>query len=122
MAVDSHANYPGLDQEALQALDQLVGGDRTALVEILDAFLEDAPVRLGDLDRAAESGDEVAAGRAAHTLKANGRTFGASEFADLCQELESAARAGDLEAVSRRLPDLDDCWERTRGGSARAAE
>ena len=115
LAVDSHANYPELDREALRALDQLIGGDRAVLIEILDAFLEDAPERLGDLDRAAETGDEVAASRAAHTLKSNGRTFGASELAELCQELESAARAGDLESVRRRLPELNECWTRTRG-------
>lgn len=37
--------------------------------------------------------------RAAHTLKSNGATFGATRFSELCRELEEQARGGDLTAA-----------------------
>jgi HPt (histidine-containing phosphotransfer) domain-containing protein len=44
--------------------------------------------------------DEVR--RAAHTLKSNGATFGATTFSELCRELEMLAKTGDLAGA----PDL----------------
>ena len=38
--------------------------------------------------------------RAAHTLKSNGATFGATRFSELCRELELQAQAGDLTGAS----------------------
>ncbi len=112
MQVDGRA--PGLDPEAVRSLRDLVGGDDDALAEIVDAFLDDAPVQIHALRTAAMAGDAVVAGRAAHTLKANGRTFGAHELADLCQELEAAARAGDVATVVARVDDVDASWQRVR--------
>jgi HPt (histidine-containing phosphotransfer) domain-containing protein len=37
--------------------------------------------------------------RAAHTLKSNGATFGATRFSELFRELEVLAKAGDLTAA-----------------------
>ena len=39
--------------------------------------------------------------RAAHTLKSNGATLGATEFAELCRELEQQAKDGRLDGGSR---------------------
>jgi HPt (histidine-containing phosphotransfer) domain-containing protein len=104
----------GLDPEAVRSLRGLVGDDSEALAEIVDAFLEDAPAQLHSLRAAATTGDADVAGRAAHTLKANGRTFGAGDLADLCQELEAAARGGDLETVAAHLDDVELAWQRVR--------
>jgi HPt (histidine-containing phosphotransfer) domain-containing protein len=103
-----------LDRDALGLLEEMVGGDRAALVEIVDAFLEDAPAQLADLRRAAEGGDDVLAGRAAHTLKANGRTFGATMLASVSQEIEVAARSGDLSMLETRLEELEGLWPNVR--------
>ena len=55
------------------------------------------------LREAAATGEAETARRAAHTLKGNGRTFGAEGLASLCLEAETAAAAGDLDAVRQRL-------------------
>lgn len=61
------------------------------------------------------SGDAEVARRAAHTLKGNGRTFGALELASLCQDAEAAAGAGDLDAViPLRVDEIDAQWDRAR--------
>jgi len=52
--------------------------------------------------------------RAAHTLKANGLTFGALAFADACRELEETARAGKLDAAVPIAAKIERSWAATR--------
>ena len=79
-----------LDPVALEELREL-GGDEF-VVDLVATFAADAPPLLAVL-RGSDV-DEVR--RAAHTLKSNGTTFGATRFAELCRELEEQAKAGDL--------------------------
>jgi HPt (histidine-containing phosphotransfer) domain-containing protein len=96
----------------VRALSDMLGGDCEALAELVDAFVDEAPERLVELRRGAEQGDAALAGRAAHTLKSNGLTFGAVELAALCRRLEVAAGEGEL-AASRELIDRVDLqWAR----------
>jgi HPt (histidine-containing phosphotransfer) domain-containing protein len=97
-----------LDPEALAALSELLGDDPAALAELVDAFVEEAPVRLAEL----RSDDVALAGRAAHTLKSNALAFGGVELAAVCRQLEAAARDGGLDG-SRDLIDRADAeWAR----------
>ncbi len=99
-----------LDADAVRALYVLVGEDREALEEIVDAFLDEAPRRLAELRRGVDEFDAVLAGRAAHTLKSNGGTFGAVELVSLCRRLEVAARANDLAGSADLLDAADAQW------------
>ncbi len=99
-----------LDPDAVRALSELLGGDREALAEIVDAFLDEGPKRLAELRRGAEQGDAALAGRAAHTLKSNGLTFGAVELASLCRRLEVAARANELAGSHDLIDRVDVQW------------
>jgi HPt (histidine-containing phosphotransfer) domain-containing protein len=103
-----------LDTDAITALIELVGDDPEALAEIADAFLEEAPQRLAELRQGIETGDVALVGRAAHTLKANARTFGAGRLAELSEEIETAARGGDLAPASARVDSLDEEWRAIR--------
>ena len=87
------------------------GGD---VAELIDELLADAPIQLASLREATATGDAETARRAAHTLKGNGRTFGAAEFSSLCQEAEATAATGDLDAVAQRLDAIDASWEQVR--------
>lgn len=115
------AASPTLDQGALDALSAMVGGDPEAMQEIVEAFLEDAPGCIEELCAGAAAGDHEAARRAAHTLKSNARTFGAHELAELCQEIEAAARAGDLGPALARVGEVEGEWNRTRAALAALA-
>jgi HPt (histidine-containing phosphotransfer) domain-containing protein len=116
-----------LDVGTLADLRDSVGGDSEFLAELIDELLADAPGQLATLRDAATSGDAEAARRAAHTLKGNGRTFGATALASLCQEAEAAATNGDIDAVLARVDEIAAEWERARaelvawrnGGGAR---
>jgi HPt (histidine-containing phosphotransfer) domain-containing protein len=99
-----------LDAAAVGALYELLGDDREALEEIVEAFLDEAPTRLAELRRGVDGNDSALAGRAAHTLKSNGGTFGAVEFVSLCRRLEVAARADDLAGSADLLDAVDAQW------------
>jgi PAS domain S-box-containing protein len=84
-----------LDSAALESLREL-GGDEF-LAEVIDTFLADVGTLLATLHRALDEGDAAEVRRMAHTLKSNGATLGATEFAELCRELEQQAKDGRLE-------------------------
>jgi hypothetical protein len=52
----------------------------------------------------------------------SGRTFGAGELAVLGQELETAAAAGDVEAVPARVDELDGAWARAHAALVAARD
>ena len=98
----------------MRALWELLGGDREALTELASAFLDEAPKRLAELRLGVETGDAELAGRAAHTLKSNGQTFGAVELASLCRRLEVAARDGKLATNADLIDHVDAQWALVR--------
>lgn len=79
-----------LDSAALDSLREL-GGDEF-VAEVIDTFLADAPALLALL----RNSDVAEVRRGAHTLKSNGLTLGAENFAAACAELEDRARSEDL--------------------------
>jgi len=84
-----------LDGAALESLRELGGDD--FLAEVIDTFLADVGILLATLHHALDEGDAAEVRRMAHTLKSNGATLGATEFAELCRELEHQAKDGRLE-------------------------
>jgi signal transduction histidine kinase/DNA-binding response OmpR family regulator/HPt (histidine-containing phosphotransfer) domain-containing protein len=98
------------------ALVQLRGmaGDASVMREIIDTFLESAPALVVDL--AAEEPEQVR--RAAHTLKSNARTFGATDLAALCQKVEELARAGELDGVRELTREVENKYERAAAALA----
>ena len=105
---------PHLDPAALRALSDLIGDDPEARDELLGEFMASAPDRLAELRRGVEIGDRELAARAAHTLKANGGTFGAVELADRCRELEVAARSPAAPLRLGQVAAIEDAWRRVR--------
>jgi HPt (histidine-containing phosphotransfer) domain-containing protein len=103
-----------LDPKVLDELRASVGDDREFFAELVDELLADAPRQLRALRDAAAAGDAEVARRAAHTLKGNGRTFGAGELAALGLALESAAADGNTDAVLAQIDELEDAWARAR--------
>ena len=97
-----------LDGDALESLREL-GGDEF-LAEVIDTFLDEAPVLLATLSRAVEEGDAVEVRRVAHTLKSNGATLGATEFAELCRTLEQQAKDGRLHDAAARAARIDGAF------------
>jgi CheY-like chemotaxis protein len=97
--------YVSLDDGALTSLREL-GGDEF-LSEVIDAFLADAPALIATLRRSLEERSSEELRRAAHTLKSNGATLGAAEFAELCRTLEQRAKAGELDEASELVDRIE---------------
>jgi PAS domain S-box-containing protein len=108
-----------LDADALQNLRDL-GGD-VFLREVVEAFLSDAPTLIARLRSSLEQQNREELRRAAHTLKSNGATLGAEEFAELCRRVEQQAKAGRLDdlpqlvnRIEQELPPLREALNSLR--------
>jgi CheY-like chemotaxis protein len=97
--------YVTLDDDALGSLREL-GGDEF-LGEVIDAFLADAPQLIATLRRSLDEQSTEELRRAAHTLKSNGATLGAQEFAELCRTLEQRAKEGELDGASELIDRIE---------------
>jgi PAS domain S-box-containing protein len=106
-------SVPRVDGTALDSLRE-VGGD-DFLGEVIDTFLADVPTLLETLRNALAEGDAAEVRRAAHTLKSNGATLGATDFAEVCRTLEQRAKDGRLEdapGLVARIEEERDSLER----------
>lgn len=84
-----------------------LNGDLEIALELLGVFLEDAPIRLAELAKAAQNGDPQKAGKAAHSLKGVCATVAAQPAADLALKLQIAGRESDAAGVKSLLPDFE---------------
>jgi len=112
----SHSEGSGGRIDWTPALE-FVAGDHDLLKVAVEAFLEEWPLRLGEMEQAIADEDPVAFGRAAHIVKGAMRTFGIAAAAESAWQLEELALTGcldrteDLFAALRRevervLPDM----------------
>jgi HPt (histidine-containing phosphotransfer) domain-containing protein len=86
---------------------------------------------VGAARRGLEAGDPDEVRRAAHTLKSNAATFGASELAERSRTLEHAAKDGGLDDAPAMIERISTELERVHaalrarmgeGGPSRAAQ
>jgi CheY-like chemotaxis protein/HPt (histidine-containing phosphotransfer) domain-containing protein len=103
-----------LHPPALERLVGTIGDDRSLLTALIDTFLSDAPRLVEAARRGLEHGQTDEVRRAAHTLKSNGATFGASSLSELSRQLEALARSGILEGADELIARIDAEYERVR--------
>ena len=95
-----------LEPAAVDGLREL-GGDEF-LGEVIETFLDDAPSLIAGLTASLETGDAEELRRAAHSLKSNGQTFGANDFADICRELEERAKRHELDGAAALVGRIEN--------------
>jgi histidine phosphotransfer protein HptB len=107
-----------IDADAFAELQASAGKEFVA--ELVDTFLEEAPRMLEELRSAAAAGRADLFRRAAHSLKSNANTFGATGLGDMARELELgglpvegadaalAALGDEYAGVAARLRELHD--------------
>jgi HPt (histidine-containing phosphotransfer) domain-containing protein len=66
---------------------------------VLEEYQRVSPDLAAKLQAAAKAGDGTDAASAAHALKGSSRTIGADQLGDVCERAETAANAGDVEAL-----------------------
>jgi len=72
-------------------------GDRKLLKEVAEAFLEECPGLLHQLQEAIRNADAATVRRLGHTIKGALRTFGAETALDLAGRIEEMGRSGKLD-------------------------
>ena len=88
-----------IDQAALDVLLEVIGGDRRALGELIQSFLDEAPKLLHNLHEGVKAQDWELVQRSAHTMRSSARDFGAAELASVSLELEEMGKSGNFVGV-----------------------
>lgn len=101
---------PTIDRATFDALKDTTGAEFVA--ELVDTFLEEAPAMLSDLRNALAAGDADRFRRAAHSLKSNSNTFGATTLAALARDQELGGLAKAAEGGGAALDALADEYAR----------
>lgn len=100
---------PAIDRQVFAELQETAGAE--FVIELVDSFLEDAPQGLQALRDALAAGDATAFRRNAHSLKSNGITFGATDFADAARALEQTPLAEHGAQAGPRVEALAALFE-----------
>jgi histidine phosphotransfer protein HptB len=95
-----------VDRAVFTELQQTSGADFVA--ELVDTFIEEAPAMLVEMRAALASGAADRFRRAAHSLKSNADTFGATALATQARALES----GGLPAGAHGIDAVEAEFER----------
>ena len=105
-----------------------VTGDKDLARTLVASFLEDIPKQLAALASHLTTGDAAAAELRVHSIKGAASIVGGDAVGRVAFEIERAGKAGDLAAMSARLPELErqfyaakeamESHEDLRGGAA----
>ncbi|WP_108859818.1 Hpt domain-containing protein [Ruegeria sp. Alg231-54] len=85
-----------IDLDILAELKDATGDEFAA--ELVNTFLDEAPGMIAELKAAADASDADGYRRAAHSIKSNANTFGATALAELARKIELGGipATGDL--------------------------
>ena len=101
---------PTIDRATFEALKQTTGAE--FVLELVDTFLQEAPVMLEDLRGALVAKDPEKFRRTAHSLKSNSNTFGALPLAAMARELELTSASKVSEGRTEPLDALAQEYSR----------
>jgi HPt (histidine-containing phosphotransfer) domain-containing protein len=99
---------PVIDKTTFEELKEMSGED--FINELIDTFLEDAPKLIEEINAALHTNDADTFRRAAHSMKSNAATFGASQLAALAKELEMLGKENRLKETGDRLRVLEEAY------------
>lgn len=103
---------PVIDRTTFDELKQMSGDD--FINELIDTFLDDAPKMIAEIRSGLAANNADTFRRAAHSMKSNAATFGASHLAALAKELEMLGKENKLNETGDRLTALEEAYESVR--------
>ena len=95
-------------------LPRMVGHDAVLHARMLELFVRDAQSQIDAIEHAAGAGELVLVAGAAHTLKTSARMVGALRMGHLCEDIETAADAGNAALFRSLVSGLADSYQRTQ--------
>jgi HPt (histidine-containing phosphotransfer) domain-containing protein len=118
-AESSRPRHPSPDASfepaAIDQLLSLVGGNRTALSELIGSYLNDTAALLRDLRTAVERNDPDLLHRAGHSLKSSSRDFGALRLSAFGKQLDQIGKAGSTSGAAEVVAQAEAEYESLRG-------
>ena len=93
-----------IDLGTFDALKTMTGAD--FLPVLIETYFSDSASLLAEMNAALQAGDSQRFGRAAHALKGNSATLGASTLATQARELEMMGKGGNLDGADEKLEAL----------------
>jgi signal transduction histidine kinase/CheY-like chemotaxis protein/HPt (histidine-containing phosphotransfer) domain-containing protein len=106
---------PSLDDEVFQSLKELESCAPGLSRKVIDAFLEDTPRRLEDIEQALLGHRAEKLSRLAHTLRGSASNLGASAFVQICADLERSVAGNDWGNCQKLPAALRQELDRLRG-------
>ena len=106
LAMTDGVLMPVIDKTTFDELKQMSGAE--FINELIDTFLDDAPKLIGELKSALAANNTDSFRRAAHSMKSNAATFGASHLAELAKDLELLGKEHRLDETGDRLGALEE--------------
>jgi HPt (histidine-containing phosphotransfer) domain-containing protein len=94
-----------IDLEAWEMMKSMTDSD--FLIELIDVYLIDSPELINQMHIGLADGDVDVVRRAAHSLKSNSASFGATRLADVARTLEMTAKANSLQGVEPMLAAVE---------------
>ena len=102
-------NETVIDPATFDGLKEMVGDD--FIGELVETFFDESPGMLADMSQALDSGDAETFRRAAHSLKSNSASFGATRLSELAREMEYLGRDEKLDEAGPKMPQLESAYE-----------
>jgi PAS domain S-box-containing protein len=111
--LDEVEEEPLLDQSALDNI-RAVDDDGSVLAEVVQMYLDEAPLQLGGLRQALSTASGKDLSRIAHALKSASFNVGAKRIGDICRDLEKQGKAGELAAAAESVAAIEHLYQRVR--------
>ena len=109
------ANSPSAETPVnINRLTEMSDGDREFETELIEIFVEDVELHLGELDRALETIDTESCRKKAHTIKGASGNLGATELQNLAFSLERLGSSGDLDGAGELIAQIRGEFERVK--------
>jgi HPt (histidine-containing phosphotransfer) domain-containing protein len=109
-----------IDRKALDTIRALASDTAPDLLDqVVRLYFESALELLGKLRAGMAANDQESVRGAAHSLKSSSANLGANRLADLCQQLERAARAENPGADVPGIEEVEAEYELVRAALAK---
>ncbi|WP_347330246.1 Hpt domain-containing protein [Marinimicrobium locisalis] len=101
-----------LNREVLTTLQEVMDDQFPVLI---NTFLTDSEERIRHIQKALAARDSDTVRRQAHSFKGSCNNIGAECLASLCEKMEAAGRAGELEGVEQQLVEIQQEFSKLKG-------
>ncbi len=95
-----------IDTQVLESLLDMLGGDQEALAEIINCYLFESPKIVAAIQTSVTIPDAETLFKTAHSFKSSSASVGALNLFQLCLELESKGKSGNLEGVEELVSQM----------------